>query len=547
VQLGERVAIIGLGLVGQLTAQLVKAAGCEAFGFDLSGDLVHVALANGAIDEGFVRHELSSNGLPAGVPGCDAVIITAATPSSDPVEFAAELCRDRGRVVVVGDVGLNVPRSIFYAKELELRLSRSYGPGRYDKAYEERGLDYPVGYVRWTERRNMAAFLDLVASGAVSVDHLIAHRAPIDEAPQVYERLMSGGDSPLGIVLQYQESERPAFRAERKTPSASPALSNAGVIGAGSFAQRILIPGLRRAGFTLTALGSASGLSARAAADRFGFDRAASVEDIIAGDDVGLIAIATRHESHSRLAAAALRAGKVVFVEKPPCLSGGELMELRDAVADSEWPLTVGFNRRHAPAAQMLRHRAEQRTGPLELFYRINAGTLPAEHWLNDLDEGGGRLVGEGCHFVDFACWVLGDLPERVSCVVRRTSGEPPAATQGFTVVMDFADGSLATVVYGAEGAVALPKERIEAHADGWSVLIDDFRRTILYEGRKRRRLRGLRGKGHAEQFRYLAGIARGSAAALAPDPLDTMAATLAALRSAETGRALSPREVSDG
>jgi predicted dehydrogenase/threonine dehydrogenase-like Zn-dependent dehydrogenase len=533
IRLGERVAIIGLGLVGQLAAQLVKASGCTAFGFDISDDLVQLALEQGSIDA-------------VAASECDAVIITAATRSSDPIELAADLCRERGRVVVVGDVGMEVPRAPFYGKELELRLSRSYGPGRYDPEYEERGLDYPLGYVRWTERRNMAAFLDLVAAGKISLEHLISHRTPIDLAPDAYQRLLSADRSPLGIVLEYEPSELPRREVSGRGAVSADALANAGVIGAGSFAQRIMIPGLRRAGLNLASVASASGLSARAAADRFGFERSTTVDELISDPAVGLIAIATRHDSHAPLATAALEAGKLVFVEKPPCLSRAELADLRDAAAAAEWPLIVGFNRRHAPAAELLRQKAASRLGPLELLYRVNAGTLPPEHWLNDLEQGGGRLVGEGCHFIDFACWALGDLPERVSCLLRRSAGQAAAAAQGFSVIMEFADGSLATVIYDAAGASALPKESIEAHFDGQSIVIDDFRELDSYDGRKRRRHRGVRGKGHSEQFQHLGAVARGEGAPTTPDPLDTMAVTLATLESAATGHAISRTEMLD-
>ena len=352
VRLGERVAIIGLGLVGQLTAQLVKASGCTVFGFDLAEDLVQLALEQGSIDA-------------AAGSECDAVIITAATKSSDPIELAAELCRDRGRVVVVGDVGMQIPRAAFYAKEIELRLSRSYGPGRYDTEYEERGLDYPLGYVRWTEQRNMGAFLDLVAAGKVTLDPLITHRAGIDEAPEAYERLLSADRSPLGIVLEYEETELPSTDQGRRNPVTPDALENAGVIGAGSFAQRILIPGLGRSGFRLAAVASASGLSARAAMDRFGFDRATTAEEVIDDRSVGLVAIATRHASHARLAADALRAGKLVFVEKPPCLNPAELADLRAAARR----LGVAADRRIQPpsraggARDAAAHRHLARTG----------------------------------------------------------------------------------------------------------------------------------------------------------------------------------------
>jgi predicted dehydrogenase len=390
----------------------------------------------------------------------------------------------------------------------------------------------------------MAAFLDLVAAGKISLEHLISHRTPIDLAPDAYQRLLSADRSPLGIVLEYEPSELPRREVSGRGAVSADALANAGVIGAGSFAQRIMIPGLRRAGLNLASVASASGLSARAAADRFGFERSTTVDELISDPAVGLIAIATRHDSHAPLATAALEAGKLVFVEKPPCLSRAELADLRDAAAAAEWPLIVGFNRRHAPAAELLRQTAASRLGPLELLYRVNAGTLPPEHWLNDLEQGGGRLVGEGCHFIDFACWALGDLPERVSCLLRRSPEQPPAAAQGFTVIMEFADGSLATVVYDAGGSSALPKESIEAHFDGQSIVIDDFRDLFSYEGRKRRRQRGVRGKGHPEQFQHLGEVARGEGTPTTPDPLDTMAVTLAALESATTGLAISRAEM---
>jgi predicted dehydrogenase len=439
-------------------------------------------------------------------------------------------------------VGMDIPRAPFYAKELELRLSRSYGPGRYDREYEERGLDYPVGYVRWTERRNIAAFLDLIAAGTVSVEPLITQRVPVEEAPEAYERLMDADSSPLGIVLEYRESTLPKARGPRPAPGRSAvavsagAQMNVGVIGAGSFAQRLLMPGLKRAKFTLTAVASGSGLSARAAADRFGFANAVAVDDLIHDPSVGVLAIATRHGSHARLSVEGLMAGKLVFVEKPPCLNVEELSELRAAVVAAPQPLIVGFNRRHAPAAQVLRDHAARRHGPLELLYRVNAGTLDPDHWLNDPEDGGGRLIGEGCHFVDFASWAVGAVPTRVMCMVR--------GGQGFTITMEFLDGSLATVFYETGGATALPKERIEAHADGGTVVVDDFQRVEVHHGRKVQHPHVRAGKGHAEQFLHLATVARHEKTPLPPNPLDTMAATLAAVESAATGRTVSPDEI---
>jgi predicted dehydrogenase/threonine dehydrogenase-like Zn-dependent dehydrogenase len=551
-KLGERVGVIGLGLVGQLVGRLLRAAGCTVIGVDLADELVERALTRGGADEGFARSALES-GIPASAANCDAVIITAATKSDDPVELAARLSRDRGRVVVLGDVGMRLPRAPYYEKEIEVRLSRSYGPGRYDRSYEERGLDYPIGYVRWTERRNMAAFLDLVASGRVEVDSLVTQRISIDEAETAYERLLLSVEPSLGIVLTYEPSDLPEQEAEGEIQRAQRAKSVAGasakagdplatgVIGAGSFAQRILIPGLVSAGFSLKAIASRSGLSARSGAERFDFGRADTPDGVLDDPEIGLVVIATRHATHASLAQRALETGKAAFVEKPPCLTMDELRRLKDASARSRRPIAVGFNRRHAPLAEGLRKHVAGTGEPVQIIYRINTGPLPPDHWLDDVEEGGGRLLGEGCHFIDFACWLMGRLPERVSCLMRPPSGEPVVAARDFTVIMDFGDQSLATVVYETAGGSGLAKERIEAHAGARSAVLDDFERLTLYEGRKKGQARGPSGKGHREQFKRLAELLAGTGQPSSPDPLDTMAATFAALRSAETGAVVVP------
>ena len=524
-RVGERVGVIGLGLVGQLTGQILRAAGCTVVGVDISGELVARAIRDGAADAAFTRGDLGDGDPPGPAAGCDAVVITAAAKSADPVELAARLCRDRGRVVIVGDVSMELPRATYYGKELDLRLSRSYGPGRYDRQYEERGLDYPIGYVRWTERRNIAAFLDLVATGRVDTESLVTARIAIEEAEQAYERLASGEESPLGIVIRYGET--PVPRRERAPAAPSKATgTRVGVIGAGSFAQSTLIPGLAAAGFELKAIASATGRSAQGAQSQFGFDRVDPVDDLIASDDVDVVAIASRHSTHAELALRALGAGKAVFVEKPPCLTAAELDDLRDSTNDTGLPLVAGFNRRHAPLAIRLRDTIRRPGRPFELLFRVNAGALPDEHWLNDPDDGGGRLLGEGCHFVDFACWFAGELPMRVTTTMRAAPGQPLAAAQSFNVALDFADGSLATVFYSAQGGRQLDKEYIEAHSAGQSGVVDSFKRD----------------KGHDAQFAHLREVVTGAALPEGPDPLDSMAVTLAALRSAETGQAVPVR-----
>ncbi len=546
VRLGERVVVIGLGLVGQLTAQILRAAGCVVAGVDLSPSLVEKALSLGSIDVGYERVALDHLATLAAAGGADAVIITASSRSSDPVELAVRLLRDRGRVVIVGDVHVDVPRGPSYDHEVDIRFSRSYGPGRYDREYEERGLDYPIGYVRWTEQRNMAAFLDLVESHRVDVDALILERVPVDRAAEAYERHVLTSASPLGVVLQYRATQlesgsehddlRRNGHAVHGAASAPRTSATVNVIGAGSFARRVLIPGLSKAGFTLRAVASAKGLSARAAADEFGFARTLTPEEAIADPGAGVVAIATRHAAHAALAEAALRAGKAVFVEKPPCLTMSELDALRLAVAESGHPMFVGFNRRHASLAIELRDHVRAAGGPIDLIYRVNAGPLPADHWLADPADGGGRLLGEGCHFVDFACWVVGSAPRIVKCTMCADAARALGIAHGFTVILEFADGSAATVLYSARGATGLGKEYVEAHAAGRSAILDDFAKLTLVGSRRPAHISRHRDKGHLSQFAQLRGALTdgdGHGAFFDPDPLESMEATLAALRDA--------------
>ncbi len=327
VRLGEKVAVIGLGLVGQLAGQILRAAGCRVVGIDLSRELLERARAVGAADAALERAQLEDERLPAEAAGCDAILITAATPSDDPVRLAAHLARDRARVVIVGDVGLAIPRAPYYEKELDLRLSRSYGPGRYDKEYEERGLDYPIGYVRWTERRNMLSFIELVASGRVNVEGLVTDRFAVEEAEAAYERLVASDSSPLAMILTYAPTAPPATEraAARRWSAATSPKPTIGLIGTGSFAQGTVAPGLQRAGFRIAAVASATGLSAHATRERFQADRLLSPEEVIADSAIEAVAVVTRHATHAAYATAALSAGKSVFVEKPACLTWDEL------------------------------------------------------------------------------------------------------------------------------------------------------------------------------------------------------------------------------
>jgi predicted dehydrogenase/threonine dehydrogenase-like Zn-dependent dehydrogenase len=541
VSVGERVAVIGLGLVGQLSALLLQAAGCNVVGIDLDRELVEKGRRLGGVDAGFAREEIGDI-VPPAAAGCDAVIVTAASASNDPIELAPRLCRDRGRVVIVGDVGLSLSRAPFYDREIDLRLSRSYGPGRYDRAYEENGNDYPIGYVRWTEGRNMAAVVDLIATGRLPVADLITTRLSVDEAPDAYERLASEGGSPLGIVIGYESSPPPeATESEPRmatAPRGDP--GRASLIGAGSFAQRVIVPGLRGAGFSLDTVASASGISAKGLVSREG-EGSVGTPDEALESGAGLVVVATRHASHAELAERALRAGKAVFVEKPPCLTRDELDRLRVARAESGRPLAVGFNRRHAPLAIRLREHVSAAGHPLQILIRVNAGPLPDDHWLNDPGDGGGRLLGEGCHFVDLACWLAGGIPTAIQATIRPLERETLPVAGRFVVSLGFGDGSLATILYMDQGAAGLAKELVEAHGGGRSGVLDDFRGLELLDGRSRQTVGGRRqDKGHAAQFKDVrARLATPDGTDIQrPDPLDTMEVTLAALETARGAEA---------
>lgn len=511
VGLGDRVVVIGLGLVGLLALQLVRVAGARAVGLDpqpAACDLARQLGAARALDPGGAAESVVS-AFTDGV-GADAVLVCASTPSAAPLKLAGELVRDRGRVVVVGAVGTAFPRELYYRKEIELRLSRSYGPGRYDPAYEEHGNDYPIGYVRWTEQRNMAEFLRLLADGLVDVAALTTHRFPIDRSAEAYAVVTGKADAgtrPVGVVLDYPNHEAHAVAASalpRPAPSRRTGRLGIGVIGAGSFASRILLPELARDDdVDLVGVSTAGGLSARAAAERFGFDFAVDDPDeLIAHPAVDALVIATRHETHAQLAASAIGAGKAVFCEKPLATTDEDLEAVAEAYAAGPRPLVVGFNRRFSPLVAELRDWLPEGV-PRAILYRVNAGPAAHEHWTHDPLVGGGRVVGELCHFLDLACHLAEGRPVRVSAEPLGT------ADDSILVSVAFACGSVAAVQYLADGDRRVPKERLEVFCGGVGT-IDDFRSLELARGGASRRVSGRgRRKGHREELRAFAAAAR--------------------------------------
>jgi len=535
--IGESVGVIGLGLVGQLAVRILAAAGCRVIGIDLDATAVELARRGGAIS--FERGHLGLGTAvrqATGGLGLDAVLLCASSPSTDPLELAVELTRDRGRIVVVGETRIDIDRTPMYEKELELRMSRSYGPGRYDREYEERGRDLPPGYVRWTEQRNMEAFLDLVASGRVSPADLTTHRFPVSEAAKAYDILTSkGAMRPFGILLEYPVADAERSRPVRLRTGTRSRATGVGLIGAGAFARSTLLPALKAAGASLVAVSSETGLSAADVASRFGFARVAdSVADVIDDDTIGAVVIATRHSSHAALAAAALRAGKATFVEKPLALDRSELAEIEAALSHDS-VLMVGFNRRFAPHLTRLRDVFDG-VDDLVLSMRVNAGPLPDEHWLHDPQEGGGRLLGEGCHFVDLLATLAGGFAVRAHASAVPQRGRPLECSDSFSGQIRFPH-AIADLVYSGSGDSGLPKERLEVLGGGISAVLDDFCRLDVYRGGRRKTWRSRRDKGHrATIAHFLAAVSGEVEAPRTETYLASTELTLALAHSLRTG-----------
>jgi polar amino acid transport system substrate-binding protein len=530
--LGESCVVIGLGLLGQLTVQLLKANGCRVFGIDPDEQRVTLARRMGA-DEGCAPDDNVAGKVLewSRGRGADAVLITAATSSNQPIEMAGEISRLKGRVVAVGLVGLDVPRELYYHKELTLQVSMSYGPGRYDPEYEERGHDYPFAYVRWTEGRNVEAFLDLLAEKRVNVGPLITHRFSIENAERAYDLITGKDKGPyLGIVLRYDDARELETRiklSKEATRGIAPEKTvRVGLIGAGSYAKRYLLPNLTAAGAHFESVATASGLSAREVGEKYGFRQCvAGADEVINDDHVNLIVIATRHDTHAELAKRALERGHHVFVEKPLALNDEELEVVLEAATKSGRGLAVGFNRRFSPSAIAAKEFFNDAPAPLSINYRVNAGRIPADHWIQDPREGGGRIIGEVCHFIDLMQFLTGSVTTRVYAEPLASRNAEVVSEDSVFITLRFADGSNGSIAYLAEGDKALSKERVEIFGAGKTFVLDDFRSATLLSGGKEKRLR-LRGqdKGQANEVREVCRMV--SEGGPAPIALEDLAAT---------------------
>jgi predicted dehydrogenase/threonine dehydrogenase-like Zn-dependent dehydrogenase len=508
-QIGENVAIIGMGLLGLLAAQIATAAGCNVLGIDV--DPARITLASSLGLRAVRRAEAVDSSVAfTANRGLDVILICADTPSNDPVELAGVIARDRARVIATGAVGLSFPRKVYYEKEISFINSRSYGPGRYDLNYEESGSDYPIGYVRWTEGRNFEAVVDLIAKGQLQVKPLITHRFDISEATQAY-KVITGKKKEkfLGVLLTYPQNVENLESSKVirfNTSTFKPATCKLGVLGAGLFANSVLLPAIKKAGdVELIGIASSGGLHAQHSGKKFGFHYATSDDEQIINDpNINTVAILTRHDSHAELVIKALKAGKHVFVEKPLAINSTQLSAIsRQLKANSQSLLTIGFNRRFAPLTQALSSFFFHRNEPMHVHYRVNAGAIPLNHWTQDPEVGGGRIVGEGCHFVDFITFLVGATPVSVTAHALPDGGK--YREDNVSMTFTFPDGSIGIVDYLANGDKSFPKERVEVFCGGQVAVLDDFVSLQTVKDGRKKEVKGAQNKGWVEEWKAFA------------------------------------------
>jgi predicted dehydrogenase len=519
-RLGESCAVIGLGLIGQLTMQMLNAAGIKSIGIDIDKNMVKLAQelgASHAIERNTEGIENSIRELTKGY-GVDAVIITAATSSTDPVDFAGELCRVKGKVVIVGSVPTGFKRGGYYKKELELKMSCSYGPGRYDRNYEENGVDYPYGYVRWTENRNMQAFADLLAEKKINIAKLISHTFEFKEAPKAYQLIVDKTEAFTGVLLKYDTDKKISATVQLKNTQAVAGKAAIGFIGAGSFAGNVLLPALKD-NCSFVGIATNRPNNARNIADKYGFNYCTgNVSELMEDATINTIFIATRHDSHAGYVMDALRHNKNVFTEKPLCLHEAELEEIKDLYQKSKSVVMLGFNRRFAP--QIIKAKAffDKLNVPLSINYRINAGTIAADHWVHDKNVGGGRIIGEVCHFIDLLTFITGS---KVKSLSANAMQDAKHLTDTLVINFQFENGSIGTISYFSNGNKNLDKEYLEIFGAGQVIVINDFKDMQTYSSSKKTDSLSKQDKGHKQEVAvFLDAIAKGKESPVAFDEI---------------------------
>jgi len=518
--LGETFVVVGLGVLGQLTAQMLRANGCRVVGVDLDSKRIELALANGmdfGINPSIESYVERVVKLTGGF-GADGVIITAASESNEIISEAMQVCRKKGRVVLVGDVGLDLKRGDFYAKELDFFISSSYGPGRYDPIYEEGGQDYPIAFVRWTENRNMQAFLDLSASGRINISSLVERTFPVSEAKAAYDSLKVAGPKPLIVLLSYPDRADVLEKTVQLNSRTAPGSTiRVGLAGASSFAQGVHLPNITvlRNDYSLQAVMSRTGANARAVATQYQANYCTTdYERLIRDETIDLVMIASRHDLHGDMALRALRAGKHVFVEKPLTLSLQHLKEIQELYTSQIDPpvLLVGFNRRFSPAVAHIKSLLKDRSTPIVANYRMNAGFIPTSHWVHS-DEGGGRNLGEACHIYDLFNYLCNGARE---VAVQALAISPQSAqwrkNDNFVATIKYADGSVCTLTYTALGDKSYPKERLEVYCDGKVIVLDDYKDVSVHGSKAAGWKSSSAQKGQLQELEALAACLRGGA-----------------------------------
>lgn len=539
---GETVVVTGLGLIGLMAAQLLKANGCHVIGLDFDQKKVDLAAGFGVTAVNVANADAVETVLQAtGGVGADAVLITASTKSNDVISQAARMSRQRGRIVLVGVIGLDIQRSDFYNKELSFQVSCSYGPGRYDDAYEQKGLDYPIGYVRWTENRNFRAVLGALASGAVSVTPLITERVALADYLEIYGDMGKTGSIASLIEYDRQTAEQSGSRAVRRSVAVEervfpPGSGTLAIIGAGNFTKSTILPALNKAGAPIKYITSAGGLSGTTAARKFKVANSSTDNELVLNDpEVDAVLITTRHGAHAAQAIAALEAGKHVFVEKPLAITHTDLDAVDAAYQQSGKTLTVGFNRRFSPFSQDLKKQLGDKPGPINVVATMNAGFIPADVWIHDMAQGGGRIIGEACHLIDLITFFTGSLVESV--VMNALGPNAPENTDNATILLRYANGSQGVINYFANGSKAYSKERIEVYSQNRTAVIDNFRRSTYY-GFSGKGLKKSQDKGHAEQFLRYYNSLRTGGPAIVPyaEVMNASRAAVCAVDSLKTG-----------
>lgn len=536
--IGETVVVIGLGLIGLITAELLLANGCEVIGFDFDEQKIKLAQAkgikayNGSTTDVVKTVESLTNGI-----GADAVLITASTKSNDVISQAAQMSRKRGRIVLIGVIGLDIQRADFFKKELSFQVSCSYGPGRYDEDYEQRGIDYPIGYVRWTEKRNFETILQAIAKKQINVQDLITERVPLNEYLTIYGNMGKGS---IASILEYpSEKISTETVVAVKSFDTKPTKGVIGIIGAGNFTKMTVMPALKKAGAHYKYISSAGGLTANSLAKKYGFEFSTTeYKKILADAEVDLVMITTRHNLHASMVVESLHAGKHVFVEKPLALNEEELVQIENAygAANQSVSITVGFNRRFSPFVQKAKQLIGTDTSGLNMIATMNAGFIPADVWVQDMKTGGGRIIGEACHFIDLMVFLSGS---KVKSVVMSGLGHAPAEnTDNAIITLRFENGAQGVIQYFSNGSKAYAKERIELYSQGRTLVIDNFRKMTGYGFKGFSSMSSTIDKGHKTQFNSLIQRIKEGGPSLIPfeELSNTTKASFAALKSLQQG-----------